>query len=157
RLVSSWGSTGWSVRGPGIGVGARRRSSTESLCWDRHIAYDCRDRLRSHFWDQSPDPPVDERRPSSPPPGRTEPMPWIAPILMAVPIAASAPTYEEVVWTGRVVMMTETLDAYEVSVDSGPIAEQVVLEREDGRVVPLLSDPASRALFEDERLRSRPI
>ncbi len=38
--------------------------------------------------------------------------------------------------------------------DAEPIAKQVVLVAEDGAIIPLLSDDASRAFFLDERLRN---
>lgn len=80
-------------------------------------------------------------------------MTWIVPLLLI----AGAPTYEDIVWTGEVVPLAAALGEFEVSFDSGPIADQVALRTDDGRVVPLLSDPGSRALFADERLRERPI
>lgn len=81
---------------------------------------------------------------------------WIAAILVALaPVVA--PPQEEVKLTGKVVELTEALGSYGLSVDAAPIAGQVAVVADDGRVVPLLSDPASRALFQDERLRDRPI
>jgi len=84
-------------------------------------------------------------------------MSWIAAILLAgMPI--QAPTHEEVTLTGQAILLTEALGAVGVSVEAAPIARQVVLKSSDtGAVVPLLPDEASRALFEDERLRDRPI
>lgn len=83
-------------------------------------------------------------------------MTWIAPLLTAVTIGA-VPTFEEVTWTGSVDLLSEVLEAYEIVADSGPIAGLVALRTDEGRIVPLLSDPASRALFADERLRGRPV
>ncbi len=57
--------------------------------------------------------------------------------------------------TGTVIELTEVLGSLGIEADPGPIAKQVVLRGEDGTLTPLLSDDASRALFEDERLRGR--
>lgn len=80
-------------------------------------------------------------------------MTWIVPISLVL----AAPTYEEVVWTGQVVSLAAALGEFGLAHDSGPIVDQVVLRTDDRRIVPLISDPASRALFADDRLRARPI
>ena len=56
---------------------------------------------------------------------------------------------------GKVVELAEALKAKGVVADPGPIAGQVALVTVDGTIVPLLSDEASRALFQDKRLRDR--
>jgi hypothetical protein len=65
---------------------------------------------------------------------------------------------ESVVRRGKVLTLTEALAARSIDLkpDSEPIAKQVVLLADDGTIVPLFSDEASRALFLDERLRRRP-
>ena len=52
--------------------------------------------------------------------------------------------------------LAEALTARDLAIkpDPEPIAKQVVLLAEDGTIIPLLSDDASRALFLDERLRN---
>lgn len=68
----------------------------------------------------------------------------------------SAEKGEPVTLSGRVVTLAAALKESGLSVDAGPIAQQVVLRGRDGTLTPLLSDEASRALFLDERLRDRP-
>lgn len=58
--------------------------------------------------------------------------------------------------TGEVVMLTKALKENGQTFDEGPIATQVVLRDEKKTLTPLLSNDASRALFQDERLRDRP-
>jgi hypothetical protein len=62
---------------------------------------------------------------------------------------------ETVTLTGRVVRLTEALRILGLTFDAEPVAKQVVLEGEDGTITPFLSDDASRALFQDERLQKR--
>lgn len=81
-------------------------------------------------------------------------MHWLVPALALIVLA---PEFEEIVWPGQVVTLAEALGDFEVAFDAAPIQHQVAFVAEDGRIVPLLSDPASRALFDDERLRNRPI
>lgn len=61
---------------------------------------------------------------------------------------------EAVTLTGEVVPLAEALDAQWIAADAGPIAARVALKAAD---VPLPSDSASRALFQDERLGHRPV
>jgi len=65
----------------------------------------------------------------------------------------SAP--EVVTLRGKVLTLNAALVSRGLSItfDPEPIAKQVALVGEDGSIVPLLSDEASRALFLDERLR----
>lgn len=79
-------------------------------------------------------------------------------LMLAPPTAAPADEAgaEEVTLSGRVVELTAALKARGLTFDAGPIARQVVLQDKDNTLVPLLSNDASRALFEDERLRDRP-
>ena len=63
---------------------------------------------------------------------------------------------ESVALRGKFVTLAEALKARgsRIKPDPEPIAKQVVLLAEDGTIIPLLSDDASRALFLDERLRN---
>lgn len=86
----------------------------------------------------------------------------LASAILLLTLAVEAPTkpaeYEVIEWTGRVVLLAEALRPHDLTtIDGAPIASQVVLVQTDGTIHPLLSDPASRALFLDERLRNRPI
>jgi hypothetical protein len=56
---------------------------------------------------------------------------------------------------GKVVTLNAALVArgLAIKVDAEPIAKQVALVADDGSVIPLFSDEASRALFLDGRLR----
>ncbi len=60
---------------------------------------------------------------------------------------------------GSVVFLTEALKPTGLVVDAEPIAKQVVLKLkdQDGTLIPLLSDDASRAFFLDEHLRRRAV
>ena len=69
---------------------------------------------------------------------------------------AAKATPEAVVVSGKVLTLAESLKPFGVKADAEPTAGQVVLVADDGAVTPLLSDEASRALFQDERLRNRP-
>ena len=69
--------------------------------------------------------------------------------------ANSSQKPEPVTLTGTVFLLPELLKPTGLAFDAPPIAKQAVLKTDDGRIVPLLSDDASRALFEDARLRSR--
>jgi hypothetical protein len=57
---------------------------------------------------------------------------------------------------GKVLTLAQALEARHLGLkpDPDPIAKQVVLLADDGTIIPLLSDDASRALFLDERLRN---
>ncbi len=80
----------------------------------------------------------------------------ISHFLMVFMITAG-PSYEDVRHEGQAVLLTDALHSYEFAVDAEPISQQVVLKTDNGAIIPLLSDPASRALFQDEQLRDRPI
>jgi len=84
--------------------------------------------------------------------------PLLAFVALLAPAAApgEAPGAEEVTLSGRVVELSSALKARGLHVDAAPIAGQVVLIGKDDTLVPLLSNDASRALFEDARLRDRP-
>jgi hypothetical protein len=75
-------------------------------------------------------------------------------LVLLVPDAAP-PTPEPVTRIGKVVELTDALKTLGVPADDEPVARQVVLVADDGTITPLLSDPASRALFQDARLRAR--
>lgn len=72
-------------------------------------------------------------------------------------LAAFSSAPETVTLRGQVVLLTEVMDRYGLSVDRGPIAEQVALETHDEVIVPLLLDEGSRAFFVDPRLRRREV
>jgi hypothetical protein len=79
--------------------------------------------------------------------------------LVAVCLAGLAPPSsapEPVAVRGKVLTLAEALASRDLKIkpDPEPIAKQVVLLAEDGTIIPLLSDDASRALFLDERLRN---
>jgi hypothetical protein len=71
----------------------------------------------------------------------------------AGPGHTSAP--EGVTLRGKVLTLNAALVSRGLTIkfDPEPMAKQVALVGEDGSIVPLLSDEASRALFLDERLR----
>src|SRR4051794_39524558 len=69
--------------------------------------------------------------------------------------ASSSKKVEPVTLDGTVVPLNEALKPTGLAIDAEPIAKQVVLKGADGTITPLLSDDASRALFNDERLRHR--
>jgi len=77
--------------------------------------------------------------------------------VLAVLAPPSSPA-ESIVRRGKFVTLSQALTARDLAIkpDPDPIAKQVVLLAEDGTIIPLLSDDASRALFLDERLRNRP-
>jgi hypothetical protein len=96
-------------------------------------------------------------------------MPWptarsIGLILLLSPLAtnASPPSprkaannVEQVTLSGTVVSLKSELKSKGIAFDAEPIAGQVVLKGDDGSITPLISDDASRALFQDERLQRR--
>jgi hypothetical protein len=69
------------------------------------------------------------------------------------PQSAAAP--EAVTLRGKVLTLSSALASrgLTIKVDAEPIAKQVALVGDDGTIIPLLSDDASRALFLDARLR----
>jgi hypothetical protein len=73
------------------------------------------------------------------------------------PVRADEPSrkVEDVVLRGKAVLLTEAVKELNlgVAVDPEPAAKQVVVIGDDGGVTPLLADLASRALFQDDRLR----
>jgi len=69
--------------------------------------------------------------------------------------AAEPAKPESVTMTGKVVELTAALKSRAIPADADPVAHQVVLQADDGTVTPLLSDDATRALFQDDRLRNR--
>lgn len=71
-------------------------------------------------------------------------------------LAGSPPAKTQVTLRGEVLELTEVLKPLNLGADNDPVARQVVLKGDDGAVVPLLSDDASRAFFLDKRLRHRP-
>ncbi len=75
--------------------------------------------------------------------------------LIASSALAAEPATEAVKLEGTALLLTEALKASGLTVDSGPIASQVVIQAKDGTITPLFSDDASRALFNDKRLRGR--
>jgi hypothetical protein len=86
--------------------------------------------------------------------------PFVACLLAGVLAALAPPSSlpESIVRRGKVLTLAEALAARELGIkaDPEPIARQVVLLADDGTIVPILSDEASRALFLDDRLRNCP-
>lgn len=78
-----------------------------------------------------------------------------AALLFMIPADGPATKPARVTLLGKVVELSEAIKAKGIAADPGPIAGQVALIADDGAVVPLLSDEASRALFLDGRLRGR--
>jgi hypothetical protein len=78
--------------------------------------------------------------------------------VFALGLAPQSSPFEPVVVRGKVLTLAEALTARNIAVkpDPEPIAKQVVLLADDGSIIPILSDDASRALFLDERLRHCP-
>jgi len=60
-----------------------------------------------------------------------------------------------ITYSGRVLLLADALKGTGLEYDLEPVAKQVVLKGDDGKITPILSDDASRALFQDERLRNR--
>jgi hypothetical protein len=56
---------------------------------------------------------------------------------------------------GVAVTAPEALKSFGLAFDAPPVAGQVLIKGDDGALTPILSDDASRALFQDERLRNR--
>jgi hypothetical protein len=75
--------------------------------------------------------------------------------LSFTPAGGTQDKAESVTLRGKVVELAEALKAKGINADPEPMAGQVALVAEDGTVTPLLSDEASRALFQDKRLRGR--
>jgi CelD/BcsL family acetyltransferase involved in cellulose biosynthesis len=82
---------------------------------------------------------------------------WLALTLALTPAATSgaADKAEPVTLLGKVVTLADALKSAGLPFDAEPVANQVVLRGDDGAITPLLSDDASRALFQDDRLRNR--
>ena len=81
---------------------------------------------------------------------------WLGLVAADDPGAGPAgPKYREVTLTGKVVALTAALKERGIGADAEPVARQVVLKGDEGTITPLLSDEASRALFQDQRLRDR--
>lgn len=59
--------------------------------------------------------------------------------------------------TGEAIELSKALAALGLPSDDDQTKNQVVLRTNEGALIPLLKDEASRALFLDERLRERPI
>ena len=77
-------------------------------------------------------------------------------LTIAIATAAGPGSKPELVTlTGTVVFLPEALKSTGLAFDAPPISRQAVLKAENGGITPLLSDDASRALFEDQRLRHR--
>jgi hypothetical protein len=84
---------------------------------------------------------------------------WLLVVLVAAIGADAGPKRESVpevvTLSGKVLKLSSALASrgLTIKVDAEPIAGQVALVADDGSVVPLFSDEASRALFLDDRLR----
>jgi hypothetical protein len=75
--------------------------------------------------------------------------------VLAVTAGAAPPKPEAVKLRGKVVELSAALRSLGLPSDTEPVSQQVVLQRPDGSITPLLADEASRALFLDSRLRDR--
>lgn len=85
---------------------------------------------------------------------------WLTAVLLLPGVAGRLSAGEpgqDVTLKGQVVTLWAALNAakWNLRVDAEPIAKQVVLLGDDGQITPLFSDVASRALFQDDRLRNR--
>lgn len=74
----------------------------------------------------------------------------------AAPKASSATAPKKEIFAGKVVLLPEALarrgvEAYD------EMKAQVVLETEDGEIIPIVSDWRGRAFFQDKRLRDRKV
>ena len=79
----------------------------------------------------------------------------LAGLAFTSPADAPSSKADPVTLRGKVVELADVLKSRGIEADREPIAGQVVLVADDGAVVPLVSDEASRALFLDKRLRDR--
>ncbi len=79
----------------------------------------------------------------------------LAAALSFTPADGTPDNPESVTLRGKVVELAEALKSRGINPDPEPIAGQVALVTDEGAIVPLLSDEASRALFQDKRLRGR--
>lgn len=59
--------------------------------------------------------------------------------------------------SGKVVLLTEALARRDIKSYQEELEGQVVLETNDGRLLPIIPDWRGRALFQDARLRDRPV
>ena len=75
--------------------------------------------------------------------------------ILAALFFAPPPGYEVVTLSGKVVDLSSAIKGFKIEADREPIEKQVALVREDGSIVPLISDEASRAFFLDKRMRDR--
>jgi hypothetical protein len=75
---------------------------------------------------------------------------------LAAATAQLSSTPESVTVRGRVLTLAQALESRHLGLkaDPEPTAKQVALVADDGAIIPLLADDASRALFLDERLRN---
>jgi hypothetical protein len=80
---------------------------------------------------------------------------YLLAIVVAFQVSPVRP--EPVTLRGEVVELSRVLDELGIPSDRGPGSQQVVLKAEDGIIVPLLADEATRAFAADERLRRRPV
>jgi hypothetical protein len=60
-------------------------------------------------------------------------------------------------FAGRVVRLADALKRRDVKPSEAEIKDQFVLETEDGELWPIIPDWRGRALFQDSRLRDRPV
>ena len=58
---------------------------------------------------------------------------------------------------GEAVVLSKLLNDRQIVADEEPASSTLVLKARSGRIYPLIRDDASRALFQDERLRNRPL
>ncbi|HUG93978.1 MAG TPA: hypothetical protein VML55_24320 [Planctomycetaceae bacterium] len=73
------------------------------------------------------------------------------------PGADVAPAEPRQLFSGKVVMLLEALKRRKISTAEDEWKGQVVLETDDGRLIPIVPDWRGRAFFQDERLRNRKV
>ena len=86
---------------------------------------------------------VDPKRSDKDPPGQDFPLPMDEPAKTIV--------------SGRVVLLTDALKRRKIKHYAEEIKGQVVLETRQGELLPIIPDWRGRALFQDSRLRDRPV
>jgi len=70
---------------------------------------------------------------------------------------ASAAEPQKQLFTGQVVFLGEALKRRKVESYDEEIKDQVVLETDDGELIPIVPDWRGRAFYQDERLRNRKV
>jgi hypothetical protein len=71
--------------------------------------------------------------------------------------AKTSPVIVKQIVSGKVVLLSPLLKEREIEHYPEELRGQVVLETRDGELLPIIPDWRGRALFQDERLRDRPV